>query len=118
MMHGGGTSGEAIVAMKPANKAERSATKPGSRVTGTGAHTASCKGKGEGEVHLAPPSHQRRPARGGVRRIEAERCAGRGRADVSGLRSRPRAQSRGSACAGPSGSVSGTAVTAGLHTQA
>ena len=29
MMHGGGTSGEAIVAMKPANKAERSATEPG-----------------------------------------------------------------------------------------
>src|SRR5258708_22358888 len=29
MMQGRGTSGEAIVAMKPANKAERSATEPG-----------------------------------------------------------------------------------------
>jgi hypothetical protein len=31
---------------------------PDKRVTGAGAHTASSKGKEEGEVHLAPPPHQ------------------------------------------------------------
>ena len=34
---------------------------------------------------------------------------------MEGLRGRPRAQSRGPARTGPSGSVSGTAVPAGLH---
>src|SRR5262245_45693394 len=38
-------------------------TEPGNRVTGAGAHTASSKAKEEGEVHRAPPPHQRRPAR-------------------------------------------------------
>src|SRR3954462_7724342 len=37
---------------------------------------------------------------------------------VEGLRGRPRAQSRGFARPGPTGSVSGTAVSAGLHSQA
>src|SRR6266536_5051668 len=31
---------------------------PDKRVTGAGTHTASSKGKEEGEVHLAPPPHQ------------------------------------------------------------
>src|SRR5215831_10496179 len=43
-------------------------TEPGKRVTGAGAHTESRKGKGEGEVHLAPPSHQHGTAWRGVRR--------------------------------------------------
>ena len=73
MMHGRGKSDSAIVAVKPANKAERSAAEPveqragtkgnagqqstcraqepGKRVTSAGAHTASCEGKEEGEVH-------------------------------------------------------------------
>src|SRR6266699_3348310 len=42
-------------------------TEPGKRVTGAGAHTESRKGKGEGEVHLAPP-HQHGTAWRGVRR--------------------------------------------------
>src|ERR1700687_5996977 len=33
-------------------------TVPGNRVTGAGAHTASCKAKEEGEVHRALPSRQ------------------------------------------------------------
>ena len=73
MMHERGRSDAAIVAVKPANKAERSAaepvepraaiegnaghpstfpgTEPGRRVTAAGAHTASRKGQG-----LDPPS--------------------------------------------------------------
>src|SRR6266576_2300194 len=35
---------------------------PDKRVTGAGAHTASSKGKEEGEVHLAPPPRQHRSA--------------------------------------------------------
>src|SRR6516162_7683860 len=34
--------------------------RPGNRDTGAGAHTASSKGKEEGEVHLAPPPHSGR----------------------------------------------------------
>src|SRR5215470_19044254 len=36
---------------------------PDKRVTSAGAHTASRKGREEGEVHIAPPPHQRRTAR-------------------------------------------------------
>src|ERR687887_166207 len=39
---------------------------PGKRVTGAGTHTASSKGKEEGEVHRALPPHQHRSARAGV----------------------------------------------------
>ena len=45
--------------------------------------------------------------------LKAERRTGRGSADVEGLRGRPRAQSRGLARSGPTGSVSGTAVAGG-----
>ena len=84
MMHGGGKSDPAIVAVKPANKAELircgvggakggdqgecGPTKhapgagPGKCVTGVGTHTTSCKAKEEGAVHLAPPPHQYRTA--------------------------------------------------------
>ena len=73
-------SDPAIVAVKPTNKAGQLAaelvepragaegnvslakhgpgTVPGNRVTGAGAHTASCKAKEEGEVHRALPSRQ------------------------------------------------------------
>src|SRR4029077_10765269 len=43
---------------------------------------------------------------------------GRRWSDLDGLRTKPRAQSRGPACSHPSGSVSGTAVTANVYTQA
>ena len=117
MMHGPEKSDPAIVAVKPANKAERlrcgaggakggdqgecgpakhvPEPEPEKRVTGAGAHTESRKGKEEGEVHLAPPPHQHRAARGGVLRTQAERRTRSGSADVAGLRGRPRAQSRG-----------------------
>ena len=53
MMHGGGTSGEAIVAMKPANKAERSATEPG-------------EPRAEAEGNARQASTGRIPSRGAV----------------------------------------------------
>src|SRR2546422_748827 len=41
-------------------------TVPGNRVTGAGAHTASCKAKKEGEVHRALPSRQYCSPRRGI----------------------------------------------------
>jgi hypothetical protein len=76
------------------------------------------KGKEEGEVHIAPPPHQHRTARRCVLRAKGKRRTGHRWPDLAGIRAEPRAQSRGAACSHPSGSVSGTAVTAGLHTQA
>src|SRR5215469_6270656 len=93
-------------------------TGSGKRVTGAGAHTESRKGKEEGEVHRALPPHQHRPARRGVLCTQGERRPGCGSTDLEGLRGRPRAQSRGFARSGPSGSVSGVAQSAGVHTQA
>jgi len=74
MMHEGEKSDLAIVAVKPTNKAGRSAAelveprrgpkgmraskartgrRAGQRDPGAGAHTTNCKGKEEGEVHCA-----------------------------------------------------------------
>src|SRR5262247_113708 len=64
-------------------------TEPGYRVTGAGTHTESGKGKEEGEVHRAPPPHQRRSARRGILPTQGECCTRRGSADVEGLRGRP-----------------------------
>ena len=78
MMYDREKSDLAIVAVKPTNKAGQPAAEgakgggrgecesakrgpgavPGNRVTGAGAHTASCKAKEEGEVHRALPPHQ------------------------------------------------------------
>jgi hypothetical protein len=86
MMHAREKSDSAIVAGKPTNKAERSATEPVEAETkgkcepakhapdaesgkcdpGAGTRTESSKQKEEGEVHRAPPSHQRRTSRSGV----------------------------------------------------
>src|SRR5208337_5447780 len=52
-------------------------TEPGNRVTSAGAHTANSKAEEEGEVHRAPPPHQRRGTREGVLRAQA-RCRSRG----------------------------------------
>src|SRR5215831_7511257 len=64
-------------------------TESGKRVTGAGTHTESGKGKEEGEVHRAPPPHQRRSARRGILPTQGECCTRRGSADVEGLRGRP-----------------------------
>jgi hypothetical protein len=119
MMHGGGKSDFAIVAVKPVNKAEPSAAEPSaaestaaesaepragtkgnadqqstcrtqSRVSVSQAleHTESRKGKEEGEVHRALPPYQHQATRRGVLRTQGERCGGRGRADLEGLRGR------------------------------
>src|SRR6516162_10581970 len=58
---------------------------PGKPVTGAGTHTASRKGKNEGEVHRALPPHQYRAARSGVLRTEEGCRPGGGSADVEGL---------------------------------
>jgi hypothetical protein len=86
MMHGGGKSDEAVVAVKPANKAEQSAAELVERRAeaegnasqhhtcrtsdlGAGAHTAKSQGQEEGEVHRAPAPHQRPAPRNGILRI-------------------------------------------------
>ena len=54
----------------------------------------------------------------GVLRVEAERRARCRRTDVAGLPGRPRAQTRGPACASPEGGLPGIAITAAVHTEA
>src|SRR5712671_3362190 len=51
-------------------------------------------------------------------RTQGGRSTRRGSADMEGLRGRPRAQARGLARSGPTGSVPGVAEPASLHTQA
>src|SRR5262249_24158409 len=74
---------------------------PGKWVTGAGAHTASRKATEEGTVH----------------RPQARCRTACGWADMAGLRGGPRSQDRGPARPGPSGSISGSAVSATLHTE-
>ena len=69
----------------------------------------------EGTVHRAPPPRQPRDAANGVLRAPARSRSWRGWGDMGGLRGRPRAQARGPARTGPSGSLSAAAVTPGLH---
>src|SRR5215469_7370115 len=108
MMHGREKSDSAIVAGKPANKADRSGAggakggdqgecepakhgpgaEPGRHVTSAGAHTGSRKGKEEGEVHRAAPPHQHRSARRGVLRTQGERRSRCGWVDVAGVRAK------------------------------
>src|SRR5271167_1932173 len=111
MMHERGKSDSAVRAVKPANKAERSAAElveqragtkgnaaakhaPGSGtgkcVTGAGTHTASCEAKEEGKVHHALPPHQCRAAQAVVLRNQEGRRTRGGRPDVAGLRGRSR----------------------------
>src|SRR6266849_3709789 len=91
---------------------------PGKRVTGAGARTASRKAKEEGAVHRALPPHQLRNATYRVLRAEAGRGCGRRRGDVAGLRSRSRSQDRRFERSGPSGSLSGAALAASVHSEA
>src|SRR5258706_11754183 len=107
MMHEREKSDPAVVAVKPTNKAERSAaepvepragaegecgpaqhgpsTEPGNRVTGAGTHTASSKARKEGEDHHAPPPRQHDASRTGVPRTQRGRGSGSGRPDMAGL---------------------------------
>src|SRR6476659_7512407 len=90
---------------------------PGKRVPGTGPRTARCTDTEEGTVHRAPPPRHSRPAADVVLRSRATGGPWRGRADVAGLRGRPRRPDRGSAPAGPPGSVPGTARPPRVHPQ-
>src|SRR5262249_5871087 len=91
---------------------------PGNRVTGAGAHTSNRKGKEEGTVHSALPPYQRRTASGCVLRHQAGGSSRRRRGDMAGLRGKCGDKSPGLARACSTGSVSGTAVPATVHTQA
>ena len=140
MMHGREKSDSAIVAVKPANKAGRPLRSRWSEGRGPRGMRAS---KARAGHRTGKACHRRWTAYGksqrqrkkerftalfhhisidlleaGVLRTQGERRARCGWADVEGLRGRPRAQARGPACSGPSGSVSGAAVPAGVHTQA
>ena len=141
MMHGRGKSDPAIVAVKPTNKAgairlrsrwsegrgprgmRASKARAGHR-TGEACHrrwNAYGKPQGKGRRRGSPRSSTTSASTcfgQAFFELKEERRARRGRPDVAGLRGRPRAQARGPARTGPSGSVSGTAVAAGLHTQA
>src|SRR6266566_396951 len=90
----GGAKGGGQGECRPAKHAPDAES--GKRVTGAGTHTESGEGKEEGEVHRALPSYQHRPARTVVLR----------------------AQARGLARPGPTGSVSGVAEPASVHIQA
>src|SRR5260370_40107562 len=136
MMNGREKSHPAIVAAKPTNKADRDAGEPAEPRAGTEGNaeqggTLRTPGRAGGshgldrvrqaakerkkERFTAPAPHHRRFARRGVLRFEEEGFSRRGRTDVGGLRSGPRAQARRPAFAGSSGSVSDVAEPAGLY---
>ena len=89
----------------------------GKCVTSAGPHTTGCKAKEEGTVHLASPPRQRRPAQAVVLRTQEGRGTWGRRPGMARLRDKPRGQPRGLARSGPSGSVSGTAQSATIHTK-
>src|SRR5258708_3985345 len=91
---------------------------PGNRVTGAGAHTSNRKGKEEGTVHSALPPYQRRTAPGCVLCHQAGGSPRRRRGDMAELRGKRGDKPPGFARACSTGSVSGTAVPATVHTQA
>src|SRR5215467_3859315 len=91
---------------------------PGNRVTGAGTHTSNRKGKEEGTVHSALPPYQRRTAPGCVLCHQAGGSPRRRRGGMAGLRGKCGDKSPWLARARPTGSVSGTAVPASVHTQA
>ena len=124
MMHGREKSDPAIVATKPTNKAGRPAGSRWSQGRGPRGTRASkaragrrtgkaCprrwsaygkrQGRGRRNGYRAPPPRRHRPAPDGVLRPPARRRSRRGRADLAGLRGRPRAQARGPARPGPAG---------------
>src|SRR5215831_15881279 len=130
MMNGHEKSDSVIVAEKPANKAAPSAVEQSAvelAVAEPVERRAETKGNADQQSTCRAQSRVSvSQARDRIRKVAKERKkerftarrAGCGPTDVDGLRGRPRAQARGPARPGPAGSVSGTAVAAGLHTQA
>ena len=150
MMHGHEKSDPAIVARKPANKAEQlsaeqsaaqpTAAEPVERragIKGNADQQSTCRAQSRVSVSQALDRIRKVAKERKKERFTAlfhhisidlleeafyelkEKCrAGCRSADVERLRGRARAQARGPARPGPAGSVSGTAVAAGLHTQA
>ncbi|MCY1530392.1 hypothetical protein D9M68_655760 [compost metagenome] len=91
---------------------------PGKRVTGAGTCTASCKAAEEGAVHRSAASRHGRPASGVVLCAQTQRGPRSGWHDVAVLRRGTRRASPASAHASTQRSVSGTARSAAVHTQA
>ena len=140
MMHGREKSDPAIVAVKPTNKAERSAAEPVEPRAGTKGNAGQQstrraqdrEGVSQALERIRQAARDRKKERftallhhvsvdlleEAFFALKKDAAAWRGRTDVGGLRGRPRAQARGPACAGPSGSVSGAAQPAGLHSEA
>src|ERR1700730_18165154 len=139
MMHGREKSDPAIVARKPANNAGQPAAERVERRAGTEGNAgqqstrraqdresvsqalervrqAARQRRKERFTALPPP--QLRNAAYRVLRAEAGRGGGRRRGEVAGLRSRSRSQDRRFERSGPSGSLSGAALAASVHTEA
>ena len=135
MMHERGKSDSAIVAVKPMNNAERSvaeSVEPRAEAKENASQQSTGRSQNRETVaqaleRIRRTARQRKKERftallhhvsiehlgEAFVRTQAERGTRRGRADMAGLRGRPRAQSRGSARAGPSGSVPAAASPGG-----
>ena len=140
MMHGREKSDSAIVAGKPTNKAEQSAAEPAeprAEAKGNTSQQSTRRAQDRESVSQAlerirQAARQRKKEKftslfhhlsidlleHAFSRTQTDAAAGRRWSDMAGLRSRPRTQSRGTACASPPGSISGTAKPASVHTEA
>ena len=140
MMNGHEKSDSATVAAKPTNEVGRPGEEPVEPRAGTEGNaeqdgaprTPSRAGASHGLDRVRQTARERKKEKftallhhidvgalaRGVLRLEEDGRAGRRRIDVEDLRVGPRAQARGTALAGPSGSVSGDAQPAGLYPQA
>jgi hypothetical protein len=142
MMHGRGKSDSAIVALKPANKAERSAAELGERRAGTkGNADQQSTGRAQNRATVTQALERIRQTARQRKRNGSQRSSTISASPFCGRRSSPssetppqgqtgrygrtmrqtmaRTLSSGSRTArpGPTGSVPATAVAAGLHTQ-
>ena len=140
MMHRRGESDFAIVAGKPTNKVERSAAEPvepRAEAKGNARQQSTDRTQSRGTVSQAlerirQAARQRKKEKftallhhisidlldEAFFELRKDAAPGVDGLIMDGLRTKPRAQSRGPACSHPSGSVSGTAVTANVYTQA
>ena len=139
MMHEPEKSDSAVVAVKPANKAERSGggaggakgrdqgergpakhapgAGPGKCVTGAGARTASREAKEEGKVHLASPPCQIPMLRTAFYALKRDAAPGVDGMTWQAYEAGPRSPYRGPARKGPTGSVPGATVSPEVHTE-
>ena len=139
MTHGRGESDSAIVAGKPTNKAERSAVEPvepRAEAEGNASQQSTGRAQSRGTVSQAlarirQAARQRKKEKftallhhisialldEAFFELKEDAAAGVDGLSWADYEAKSRAQSRGPACSRPSGSISGTAVAAGLHSQ-